>query len=286
MSHSSTSKKITTEELTAQWLHGHSDNTIKTYQQYLRRFLAHVNKPLDEVTLFDLQTWLLSLSSMSPSSQRTALAVIKSLFSFGFQLGVLPLNVAKLVRFPKAKDCLAQKILCSPQVEEMIELEKNPRNRAMLFMLYGCGLRVSELCELKWQDLKPRRQGGQVSVFGKGGKTRVVLIPAPVWEVVWQLKGDGGEEQPVFRSRQRGLNGYHVSRKQVWRIVRRAAERAGIDLKVSPHWLRHSHASHSLDKGAPLSLVKETLGHSSIAITEKYLHAKPDDSSAMYLFDD
>ena len=90
----------------------------------------------------------------------------------------------------------------------------------------------------------------------------------------------------MFRSRQRGVEGYHLSRKQVWRLVRQAARRAGIELKVSPHWLRHSHASHSLDKGAPLSLVKETLGHSSIAITEKYLHAKPDDSSGMYLFGD
>jgi integrase/recombinase XerD len=130
----------------------------------------------------------------------------------------------------------------------------------------------------------PRNQGGQVSVFGKGGKTRVVLIPSPVWDLVYQLKKDYGKDDPVFRSRQRGLNGYHVSRKQVWRVVKQAAIRARIDLEVSPHWLRHSHASHSLDRGAPLSLVKETLGHSSISITEKYLHAKPDDSSGMYLF--
>ena len=285
MSHSATTPKVTTEQLIEQGLHGHADNTIKSYRQYLNRFLAHVNKPLDEVTLFDLQTWQLSLRSLSPASQRTALAVIKSLFSFGFQLGVLPLNVARLVKFPPAKDCLAQKILCSPQVEQMIELEKNTRNQAILFMLYGCGLRVSELCDLKWEDIKPRGDGGQVSVFGKGGKTRVVLIPPPVWDVVYRLKGDYGNDDPVFRSRQRGLNGYHVSRKQVWRIVRAAAKRAGIEAQVSPHWLRHSHASHSLDKGAPLSLVKETLGHSSIAITEKYLHAKPDDSSGMYLFD-
>ena len=66
--------------------------------------------------------------------------------------------------------------------------------------------------------------------------------------------------------------------------MKNAAERVGIDVNVSPHWLRHSHASHSLDKSAPLSLVKETLGHSSIAITKKYLHLLPDDSSGMYLF--
>ena len=69
----------------------------------------------------------------------------------------------------------------------------------------------------------------------------------------------------------------------VVKIVQKAAQRAGIEGQVSPHWLRHSHASHSLDHGAPLSLVQQTLGHSSIATTEKYLHAKPDDSSGMYL---
>jgi integrase/recombinase XerD len=284
MSNSTATKEITREELISQWLHGLSPNTQRTYCLYLNRFLTHVDKPLAEVTLFDLQTWLFSLQSMSVNGQRTALAVIKSLFSFGFKLGVLPLNVTKLVKFPQAKDCLAQKILFESQVEEMIEGEKNIRNRAILLMLYGCGLRVSELCDLKWSDMIPRNKGGQVSVFGKGNKTRIVLIPPTVWELVSQLKQDYGKDEPVFRSRQRGLNGYHLGRKQVWRIVKNAAERVGIDVNVSPHWLRHSHASHSLDKGAPLSLVKETLGHSSIAITEKYLHAKPDDSSGMYLF--
>ncbi len=283
MSHSAQTQ-ITTEELIVQWLYGLSPNTISSYKLYLNRFLTHVDKPLHEVSLLDIQTWLLSLNSMSPSSQRTALAVIKSLFSFGFQLGVLPLNVAKLVKCPKSKDCLAMKILLEPQVQDMIDGETNIRNRTILLMLYGCGLRVSELCDLKWQDVKSRSQGGQVSVFGKGGKTRVILIPLLVWEALCQLKGNYGLDEPVFRSRQKGLNGYHLSRKQVWRIVKQAAIRVGIDVEVSPHWLRHSHASHSLDKGAPLSLVKETLGHSSIAITEKYLHAKPDDSSGMYLF--
>lgn len=283
MSHSP-NLTITDEELIVQWLYGLSPNTISSYQLYLNRFLSHVDKPLIEVTLLDIQTWLWTLQGISPNSQRTALAVIKSLFSFGFQLGVLPLNVAKLVKFPKSKDCLAMKILLEPQVQDMIGAETNIRNRTILLMLYGCGLRVSELCDLKWQDVKSRTQGGQVSVFGKGGKTRVILIPPVVWEVLWQLKGNYGLDEPVFRSRQKGLNGYHLSRKQVWRIVKQAAIRVGIDVEVSPHWLRHSHASHSLDKGAPLSLVKETLGHSSIAITEKYLHAKPDDSSGMYLF--
>lgn len=275
---------LTDSQLIQLWLHGHSPNTIESYKHHVEGFLVSVGKPIEEVTLLDLQTWQLSLGGMSPASQKTALAAIKSLFSFGYQLGALKFNVAKLLHFPKVRDCLSEKILSVEQVKQILRLETLPRNRGILLTLYGCGLRVSELCELKWKDLKPRSESGQMSVFGKAGKTRVVLIPGYVWQVVCQLRQGAGGDEPVFRSRQRSeLNGYHLSRKQVYKIVRKAAKRAGIEEKVSPHWLRHSHASHSLDGGAPLSLVQQTLGHSSIATTEKYLHAKPDDSSGMYL---
>lgn len=89
----------------------------------------------------------------------------------------------------------------------------------------------------------------------------------------------GGEDQPVFRSRRRG----HLHPTQVWRIVGRPAWRAGIGKAVSTHWLRHAHASHALDRGAPIHLVQSTLGHASVATTGRYLHARPADSSANYL---
>lgn len=280
------SYSITTdiEQLVELWLHERSPNTVDGYRRYLKRFLAHVNKPLTEVTLMDFQTWQLTLSSLSPASQRTAIAAIKSLFSFGFELGILPLNVGKLARSPKVKECLAEKILTVEQVQSMFKEERNPRNRAILRLLYGGGLRVSELCDLKWRDLKPRDKGGQVTIFGKGKKTRVVLLGENVWQEICSLSKRPKKDAPVFRSRKRNRDGsYHLTRKQVYRIVKDAGKRAGIEGNVSPHWLRHSHASHSLDKGAPLHLVQQTLGHSSIAVTEKYLHAKPNDSSALYL---
>ena len=93
------------------------------------------------------------------------------------------------------------------------------------------------------------------------------------------LRGDAGDNDPVFKSRKKG----HLRAVQVWRIVGKAAVRAGITKAVSCHWLRHAHASHSLDRGAPISLVQATLGHSSVATTGKYLHARPSDSSSKYL---
>jgi len=94
------------------------------------------------------------------------------------------------------------------------------------------------------------------------------------------LRGDGGNaDDPVFRSRKGGA----LDPSQVHRIVGKAARRAGIKAPVSPHWLRHAHASHALDRGAPIHLVQATLGHASVATTGKYLHARPSESSAKYL---
>ena len=89
----------------------------------------------------------------------------------------------------------------------------------------------------------------------------------------------------MFPSSEGDKGGRHLDVSQVYRIVAAAGERASIQGKVSPHWLRHAHASHSLDRGEPIHLVQQTLGHSSVATTSRYLHARPNDSSALYLPD-
>jgi integrase/recombinase XerD len=196
---------------------------------------------------------------------------------------VLSENVGLQMRSPKAKDCLHERILSEQEVQSMIALEKCDRNRVILLLLYSSGLRVSELCQLTWKDLKSRGDSGQVTVLGKGGKTRTVLLPAAVWNEIMHLRGDAHSGDAVFCSREGDDKGRYLDRTQVYRIVAAAAKRAGIEQGVSPHWLRHSHASHSLEHGAPIHLVQATLGHSDITTTSRYLHARPDDSSAMYL---
>ena len=271
------------ERLISMWVHGLSPSTTERYRRTSRRFLAFVNKPLHLVTLADIQGWQQTIVDLSPSSQRTAIATIKSLLSFGHKIGVLEDNVGLSMRSPKAKDCLNERILSEAEVSAMIGLETNPRNRTILRALYSSGLRVSELCQLKWKDLNARGGSGQVTVLGKGQKTRTVLLPASVWDELCQLRGDRSASDPVFQSREGDAVGRHLDRTQVYRIVAAAALRAGIQGKVSPHWLRHAHASHSLEHGAPIHLVQATLGHSSIATTSRYLHARPSDSSALYL---
>lgn len=271
------------ERLIEMWVHGLSPPTQERYRRTARRFLASANKPLHLITLADIQGWHLTLKELSPSSQRTAIATIKSLLSFAHKIGVIENNVGLSMREPKAKDCLNERILSEAEVQAMIALETNPRNRAILRALYSGGLRVSELCQLRWKDLKARNESGQVTVLGKGQKTRTVLLPLSVWNEIHQLRGDSGADDPVFQSREGDDLGKHLDRTQVYRIVAAAAKRAGIEGKVSPHWLRHSHASHSLEHGAPLHLVQATLGHASLATTSRYLHARPNDSSSLYL---
>ena len=151
----------------------------------------------------------------------------------------------------------------------------------MLRLLYMSGVRVSELAQRKWCDLMPRAESGQVTVFGKGGKTRAILLKPKTCDLLLALRGNRGAVDPVFRSQKGG----HLDVSQIRRIVYvyAAAKRAGLPQKVSPHWLRHAHASHALDRSAPIHLVQATLGHASVSTTGRYLHARPTVSSSLYL---
>lgn len=168
-------------------------------------------------------------------------------------------------------------------------------------MLYAGALRREEAVRLKWRDLKDRDDlgpgVGQATVFGKGSKTGVTLLPASVYRQVLDLRKvaertkDGtrteryaGEDEPVFRSRKtNGGRDGHLEVSQINRIVAKAAREAGIARPVSPHWLRHAHASHAHARKTDLALIRDTLRHSSIATTGRYLHARPNDSSALHL---
>src|SRR5262249_40965190 len=153
-----------------------------------------------------------------------------------------PVNVGAPVRVPARRETLAERIVDEGCVHRMLALEPSRRNRAMLRLAYAAGLRVSELVGLRWRDVVERGEAGQVTVLGKGAKTRPVLLSAATWAELAALRGAAGADAPVFRSRRGG----HLDPAQAWRIVRAAAARAGLAAPVSPHWLRHAHASHAL----------------------------------------
>jgi integrase/recombinase XerD len=261
------------------WLNAQASlHTRANYRRSILQFQAFVAKPLAQVKVGDLQAWAGSLSGLAPASRANRLAAIKSLFSNAQRLGYLPFNPGRVIKLPAVKRTLAERILAEPEVQRLLALESNPRNRALLTLLYAAGLRVSELCALRWRDLRPRdRDEAQLTVLGKGGRTRVILLPA---RAVALLGSPGTPDAPLFASRK---GGGPLHRSQVHRLVKTAARRAGLTAPVSPHWLRHAHASHALERGASLPLVQQTLGHASVATTGVYLHARPSDSSARYL---
>ena len=261
-----------------------SSETRRAYTGEIARFLAFAGKPLAQVTLADLQVYAegLARGGLKTASQNRALTTIKSLLSFGQETGYLPFNVGAAVKLRPSRDQLAQRILEESEVARLIEAAPEGRDRVLLRLLYASGVRASELCGLKWRDALPRQEGGQITVFGKGGRTRTILLKPGVWQQLLSVKGSAAAEDPIFRSRR---GGGHLDTSQVRRIVYAAARKAGLEKKVSPHWLRHAHASHALERAAPIHLVQATLGHASLSTTGRYLHARPTESSSFYLPD-
>lgn len=263
------------------WTYGRSEHTARAYHadaELLRRFLG--GRPLASATLEDLQRFSDSLTTVTASRYRT-LSAVKSLLAFGHRLGYLPFDVGRALRLPAVRSRLAERILSEADVHRILTLETDLRNRPMLTLLYAAGIRVAELCRLSWRDLRPAGDSGQITVYGKGNKERTIHLPPSVWQLLLSLRPDApGPNQAVFPS-QKG--GGHLKPDAVLRIVRAAALRAGIDQPVSPHWFRHAHASHALDRGAPIHLVQATLGHAAITTTGRYLHARPKESSSRFL---
>ena len=253
-----------------------------------------------------MQAFETSLAPRAPSTRTLILAGLKSLLSFGHRTGLLRVNVGAALRLHRPTDDLAERILTEPEVHRLLAAPDDPRDRALLRLAYAAALRVSELVGLRWRNLQDRDGGGgQVTVVGKGQKRRYVLVRPSVWAEHRALAtpspdprdavnatrrtgtrtlthlpdGSPHPDAPVFRSRKGGF----LSPMQAWRIIRRAASRAGITGNVSPHWLRHAHASHALDRGAPIHLVRDGLGHANLSTTSRYAHARPNEHSEKFL---
>lgn len=267
--------------LIRQWLHGRPPTTIAAYSSDIERLLLFLeHKPLNQVTLADLQAFADSLGTLEPSSQARTLKACRSLLSFGAKVApaAFPINVGAALQVPKSRLKLAERILSEEEVLRILTLEPDRRNYAIIRLLYGSAIRRSELVGLRWCDLqdRPELHTGQITVYGKGSKTRTILLKPLTWKELetWRtVRAPSDEEAPVF----------DLTADAIYKIVRKAARRAGIEKGVSPHWMRHAHISHALDHGAPIHLVQATSGHANLAILSVYAHARPDDGSAQYL---
>jgi integrase/recombinase XerD len=282
--------RLEDDQIVERWLESKAaSSTAEGYASDFERFreFIGVDKPLESVELGDLQRYAKHLRAKKTSKgkklgagrQRRLLNVVRSFYAFAVKLEYLPKNPALSLRLPKAEDVLAERLLTREEVDQIIAAEENPRNQLLLKVIFYSGARVSEAINLEWRHVQPNPEGGQLTLFGKGDETRTVVIPLEIYEALLGLQGCGGENDYVFPSQKSP----QLSRYQVFRIVKKAAKKAGLSHSISTHWLRHANATIAIHNGASLELVQRTLGHKSITTTQKYLHAQPNDSTGLYL---
>ena len=269
------------DEIVTLWLHARPESTCLIYAPVIQHFRLWLgDKPMAQISLKDLQDYAVSFFHQKPRTVARKLCTVKSLLTFAQKVGLIPFNVGGALRLPKIPNNLAEKILDAKDIKRMIRLEPERRNQVLLRVLYGAGIRASEAAGLRWMDLQQRKTGGQITVLGKGAKTRSILLSEKTWNSLQSIRPpDAQPEGPVFVSRE----GSGLRRTTISVIVRKAAEGAGLEAKVSAHWMRHGHATHALDAGTELTVIARTLGHESIVTTTRYLHARPNQSSATSL---
>jgi integrase/recombinase XerC len=273
---------------------GSSPHTIAAYSSDLRQFLEYLSPPGEEppapaaIDLLTLREWLAWLygQKLTTVSMRRKLAAVRSLFHFMSAQGVVTVNVAKLVRTPKAPKKLPE-VMTPEQTNALVDgvaadQFDRPfpvRDRALFEVLYGCGLRISELVGLNLEDID--RTEGWLRVRGKGRKERQVPMPGQAASALERYLGDRRvvrDEPAVF------LNylGARLTTRGVSKIVKMYATLISGDPSIHPHAFRHAYATHLLADGADLRAIQELLGHAQLSTTQKYTQVSLTNLMAVY----
>lgn len=260
----------------------YSANTLDAYRRDLRRlldFMAREDLTATEIQLENLQTFAAELHDMGvgPSSQCRILSGVRSFFRYLLTDGYRDDDPTELLESPQTAEKLPEVLSVSEvdRMEESIDLTRweGHRNRAIIEVLFSCGLRVTELVTLQLDNLY--LEEGYVRVMGKGSKERLVPISGRAVSelMLWfddrrRMNIKPGEEGYVFLNRR----GAHLTRTMILIMIKRQAAEAGITKTISPHTLRHSFATALLEGGADLRAIQELLGHENIGTTEIYTH--------------
>ena len=253
---------------------GLSPNTVKAYTADIEgfyEFLRHRGVTLRDASSSDISDYIISVSDyLSKRSQARLLSSLNSFFDYLVSEGERKDNPSSAVDSPKLGKYLPV-VLSVEEVRAILKAAPNERDRAILEVLYGCGLRVSEVCSLKISEVYLKDMF--VKVMGKGSKERLVpMAPSTASAIMDYLlvrpESDAGCEDVLFLNR----FGRALSRVAVFKMVKSVALVAGVDKNLSPHTFRHSFATHLVENGADLRVVQEMLGHESILTTEIYTH--------------
>lgn len=261
---------------------GYSENTVEAYTHdidYLLNYLRNENLKTEDVKLDNLENFAAVLYEfgIASSSQARILCGVRSFFKYLVISGILKDDPSELLEAPTVGEHLPE-VLSTEEIDRMeaaIDLSKweGQRNKAIIELLFSCGLRVSELVNLKFNDIFERDKF--LRIIGKGDKERLVPISESALHEIklWLydrnlMKIKPGEQDYVFLNRR----GAHLTRTMILIMIKRTAEEAGITKTVSPHTLRHSFATELLKGGADLRAIQEMLGHENIKTTQIYTH--------------
>ncbi len=260
----------------------YSENTLDAYMSDLQKLLDYVGSEglhVLDVKLDDLRNFVAALVDIgiSARSQSRILSGVRTFYTFLILDGYIEDDPTELLEWPKIGEHLPEVLSVEEvdRLEQACDLSKweGQRNRTIIEVLFSCGLRVSELINLRLSDLFLNEKF--IRVMGKGKKERLVPISeSAVKELQYWfmdrnlMKIKPGEEDFVFLNRRGG----HLTRMMIFTIVRRLAEAAGIEKTISPHTLRHSFATALLEGGANLRAIQDMLGHERISTTQIYTH--------------
>ena len=253
-----------------------SQNTVASYCSDVEKFLSAYGGKAEDALPTDIADYLSTRTQMSERSQARLVSSLRSFFDWMVKEGYITDNPCDRVESPKLGQYLPS-VLSEDEVERIIgsvdiSSWQGKRDRAILEVMYGCGLRVSEAAGLKISALF--LDEGFIRIIGKGDKERLI----PIGEMAADAIAAYLEERPIPTSKSAGdlvfLNrfGKAISRVSLFKIVKKYTLAAGITKEVSPHTFRHSFATHLIEHGADLMVVQEMLGHENIATTEIYTH--------------
>ena len=277
---------------------GRAENTIKSYRRDLTEFSNWIDKrgiKIETVTPQIVDRWLIALSEkgLASKSQGRALAAVRGAFGFAFSEGLLSSNPVELTETPRPLKSL-------PKAIEIDEVERfmsaivgdGPlvlRDRAIAELLYGTGMRISELVNLRLEDID--YTDGFIRVLGKGSKERLVPISRLVRKAIneW-VSIDGRAKLQKGKKLSRvdletlfcNARGRKLTRQGAWLILKDYAQKCDLESKFSPHVLRHSCATHMLVRGADLRIVQELLGHASLVTTQMYTKITTNQMKSVY----
>ena len=251
-----------------------SSHTLTNYQRDLQRLLDFAGDiELTDLSRERLQDWLVIGHSqgLAPASLARRLSAVRGFLDVAVRHRWCAFNVASGLRPPKQAKRLPR-TLPPEQTQALLQetgRKSEARDRALLGLMYGCGLRVSEVVGLNLEDI--RLQEAELRVVGKGRKERIVPVPALALQFLSNYLSERAtlsSEQAVFLN----ARGQRLSARSVQMMIKQRAMETGADVSATPHRLRHSFASHLLAGGVDLRSIQELLGHSSLATTERYTH--------------